>query len=121
MRFPMSAVAAGLLLLVVVPGAGAQSLTVGSPDGRRTLPAVALKGTVVIDGVLDDEAWQDATPASGFIQSDPVEGVPASEDTEVRVAFDHEAIYIAALCRDSDPAGVVVNEIRKDFSGTEQD
>ena len=42
-------------------------------------------------------------------------------DTEVRVAFDDDYLYIAALCRDSDPSGIVVNEIRKDFAGREQD
>jgi len=39
----------------------------------------------------------------------------------VRVAFDKDFLYIAARCLDSDPSGVIVNEIRKDFVPREQD
>ena len=41
---------------------------------------------IVIDGVLDEDVWQSATPAADFIQADPLEGQPATELTEVRVA-----------------------------------
>jgi hypothetical protein len=37
------------------------------------------------------------------------------------VAFDREALYIAVYCRDSDPAALIVNDIRKDFPQGEQD
>jgi hypothetical protein len=60
-------------------------------------------------------------PATDFIQADPLEGQPATEITEVRIAYDADYLYIGALCRDSDPSGIVVNEIRKDFAGRDQD
>ena len=60
-------------------------------------------------------------PAADFIQADPSEGQPASEATEVRIAFDEENLYIAAICRDSQPSAIVVNDIRKDFADREQD
>src|SRR5436190_1590538 len=76
---------------------------------------------ITIDGALDEEVWTRAMPATGFIQADPQEGQPASELTEVRVAYDADYLYIGALCRDSNPAGIVVNELRKDFAGRDQD
>ena len=75
----------------------------------------------MIDGALDEEVWTRAVPATDFIQADPHEGQPATEITEVRVAYDADYLYIGALCRDADPSGIVVNEIRKDFAGRDQD
>ena len=83
----------------------AQNLAVSSPDGRRQITALRLVGTITLDGVLDDETWAKATPATGFIQADPREGQPATEATEVRIAFDDDYLYIGARCRDSDPTG----------------
>ncbi|NIM18564.1 MAG: hypothetical protein GTO45_41835 [Candidatus Aminicenantes bacterium] len=44
---------------------------------------------------------------SGFIQSDPVEGAPASEKTVVWVAYDNKAIYISARLYDSEPDKII--------------
>src|SRR5262249_57149965 len=49
------------------------------------------------------------------------EGERASEATEVHVAFDDDALYIGVVCHDSDPSGLIVNDIRKDFTAGEQD
>lgn len=95
--------------------------TVTSPDGRKQMQAVQATSPIVIDGALDEEVWTRAIPATGFIQADPQEGQPATEITEVRIAYDAEYLYVAALCRDSDPGGIVVNELRKDFAGRDQD
>ncbi|HUU36288.1 MAG TPA: hypothetical protein VMW48_19625, partial [Vicinamibacterales bacterium] len=59
--------------------ADAQTLPVSSPDGRRTVTAARAESPVVVDGVLDEPVWQTAEPATGFIQSDPIEGQPATE------------------------------------------
>ena len=109
------------LVLTLAPLADGQTLSVPSLDGRRTLSAARTDTPVVVDGVLDEPIWRTAQPATGFIQSDPVEGQPATEATEVRVAFDGDYLYIAAVCHDSDPTHLVINDIRKDFAGAEQD
>ena len=99
----------------------AQDATIVAPDGRRALTAVRVTTPITVDGVLDEEVWRTAPPADQFVQSDPLEGQPATETTDVRVAFDDDYLYIGALCHDSDPRHIVVNDIRKDFAGTEQD
>jgi hypothetical protein len=65
--------------------------------------------------------WQRALPASGFVQAEPHEGQPGTEATDVRVAFDRDALYIAAYCHDAEPDRLVVNDIHKDFAPEEQD
>jgi hypothetical protein len=94
---------------------------VQSIDGRRSVQAVELRTPITLDGVLDDEAWVAAEPTGEFLQAEPHAGQPASETTEVRVAFDREALYIAVYCRDTDPTALIVNDIRKDFAQGEQD
>src|SRR4051812_423394 len=99
----------------------AAGLTLQSPDGRRTISAVEAHAPIVLDGALDEEAWQSAAPADGFIQAEPHEGQPATELTDVRLAFDRDALYIGVICHDTDPASLIINDIRKDFTPGEQD
>ena len=108
-------------LLVAATPARAQDRAMASPGARRSLKAVEISEPPSIDGVLSEPIWMAAEPATDFVQADPLEGQPATERTEVRVAFDHDFLYIAARCLDSDPSGVIVNEIRKDFVPREQD
>lgn len=56
-----------------------------------------------IDGHLDDDCWQVIQPVSGFIQYDPVNGAPATEETYVWAAYDDNYIYFAFLMKDSQP------------------
>ena len=88
--------------------------------GRAAVPpgAVATRATATpeIDGRLDEPAWRHAPLIVGFVQREPHEGQPATERTEVRVVFDHEALYVAAWLLDSEPSGIVVGEQRRDAS-----
>jgi hypothetical protein len=97
------------------------SRQVPSPDGRRTVGAVETRSPITLDGTLDEEVWRTAAPAADFLQAEPHEGEAATERTEVRVAFDRDALYIGVVCHDTDPSGIIVNDIRKDFAAGEQD
>ncbi len=82
----------------------------------RKLPATRATGPVVLDGRLDEAAWADAPIARGFIQNDPLEGQPATYDTEVRMVYDDAALYIGVFARDDEPNGIIISELRKDFN-----
>ena len=73
--------------------------------GRRRMNAFRLNDgeSIMLDGVLDEPIWSKAVPASDFIQQDPQNGRPATERTEVRIAFDNEALYMGVTCYDSEP------------------
>ncbi len=92
-----------------------------SADGRRQVVATRTTTPVRIDGALDDDVWRQIAPTGDFIQSEPHEGQPATEPTDVYVAFDADTLYIAARCHDSAPGRVVVSQLRKDFDNEEQD
>ncbi len=68
-----------------------------------------------VDGdVLDDEAWRGVQAAGSFRQSQPFEGEPATERTEVRIGFDDSMLYIGVICFDSQPSTVIVSDSRRD-------
>ena len=84
-----------------------------APD--RSLAAVRLEGVrPQIDGVLDDPVWQQAPAFTGFVQREPEEGQPASEQTTVQVAYDDEMLYVGVMAYDSDPEGIVSRLVRRD-------
>ena len=87
----------------------------------RILVAQVAPGRIVVDGRLDEAAWLTAPVASGFTQSEPHEGEPATERTEVRVLYDADRLYIGAYLYDREPDKIVVNDIRKDFDPDQQD
>ena len=75
-----------------------------------------------MDGnVLGDPVWAAAQSVGGFRQSFPDEGRPATERTEVRVLFTSDAIYFGVVCYDSDPAGIIMSDSRRDSSMTDAD
>jgi hypothetical protein len=74
-----------------------------------------------IDGKVIDEAWLKVAPYSTFTQTDPIEGAPATERTEVRVLFDKTSVYIGIICFDSEPDKIIVNQNRRDADLTESD
>ena len=67
-----------------------------------------------LDGLVTEEMWQRLVPAAQFTQQNPVEGDPASEATEVRVAFDDKNLYFGIICFDSEPENIVVTQNRRD-------
>ena len=113
MRFRLSTVLVFLPVVVV-----AQS---PAPPSRPLAQAVRVGKGPVLDGRLDDSVWTTAPVLSAFHQHEPSDGSPATERTEVRIVFDDEALYIGARLFDSDPAGIVRGEIRRDADLKEQD
>ncbi len=68
----------------------------------------------VIDGVLDDEIWRHATVITNFRQVQPVVNAEPSEPTVVYLAYDDDYLYVAFRAYDSNPDGIVANELRRD-------
>ncbi len=73
-----------------------------------------------IDGALDESVWRRARPITEFLQKDPDQGAPASYRTEVRVAYDASALYVAAICYQ--PRELLrVQNLNRDFDFGEND
>ncbi|HET6279370.1 MAG TPA: DUF5916 domain-containing protein, partial [Polyangia bacterium] len=71
----------------------------GTSGAAPRIQAVRATEPIVLDGKLDDRAWQAAPPSDAFIQHQPDEGAPPSERTEFRVVYDDRALYIGVDCQ----------------------
>ena len=82
--------------------------------GRATLRATRLEEPLVVDGRLDDAVYARVPAMTGFVQQEPNEGEPATEETEAWIFYDDRNFYVAARCWDSHPERMVANEMRRD-------
>lgn len=69
---------------------------------------------VKIDGKLDEPIWKRLKPITNFIQTDPDEGAPATERTEVYIFYDNKNIYFGFICYDSQPNKILAYVTRRD-------
>ena len=82
--------------------------------GRATVRSVRLTGPWRLDGVLDEPIYAEVPPIDGFIQQLPEAGVPPTEETDAWVFHDENNLYVAARLWDSEPDGLIANEMQRD-------
>lgn len=78
--------------------------------------AARLTGPVAIDGRLTEESWLSIPAHAGFAQREPNEGEPATEETELRVAYDEDALYVGVRLFDTEPTRIMRRLSRRDES-----
>jgi len=74
---------------------------------RRTHP-------IHLDGILDEPDWALAGVATTFTQRYPDPGKQATYQTEVRILYDDDAIYVGARMFDPHPDSIVAPMARRD-------
>lgn len=93
----------------------AQNPSASDNTDRPVANAVALETAPAIDGeVLNDAIWQAIEPFGDLTQVQPNFGRPASEKTEIRIAYTKETFYLSVVCYDSRPDELVVSDARRD-------
>lgn len=73
------------------------------------------EGEIVLDGQLDEPAWQKADVADNWYQNFPVDTARAPFQTEGRLTFDDEFLYVSFVCYDDDTPNVI-SSLRRDFN-----
>lgn len=100
--------------------AAAAPVFAGSSDPSapaRFMAGRVEEGAIEVDGRIEDAAWASAPVAKGFTQRQPFEGEPATQDTEVRILFSDDAMYVAARMWDDDPESIARQLVRRDGRG----
>ena len=96
--------------LAATPAAPSDTLSMGKVPIR----AVRRTAPIEVDGVLDEPIWSNDSAITDFTQRDPDEGAPASQRTEVRVAYDDDALYVGARLFDTAPDSILARLTRRD-------
>ncbi|GAB3530405.1 hypothetical protein GCM10027443_10930 [Pontibacter brevis] len=106
------------LALLLSAGSAAATDNGNEPEEstRKNKSTKALRTTQapVLDGYLEPDVWQQAYPARNFIRYDPLNGMPSSQQTEVYMLYDNDAIYIGALLHDTAPDSVLTQLGQRD-------
>ena len=100
-------------LLASFPASALQDEQAG--DGK-VIHAASVAEPPLVDGDLSDEVWDRATPVTDFLQQEPTEGGIPSEQTEVRVLYTSDALFLGIRCFDSEVASLRATERRRDAS-----
>jgi len=87
-----------------------------SGSSQKVLEASLIKHPPKLDGILEPEVWGNAYKASNFVEQLPVPGGPVRQESEVKVVYTHEALYIGFFCYDNAP-----DSILKQLSGRDGD
>ena len=77
---------------------------------------------IIIDGKFDETSWNEAEVATNFFMIAPDNGkqVASEKDTEVRILYDNDAIYVAAFMKDNEPSKITKElTLRDNFATAE--
>ncbi|MEM1055704.1 MAG: DUF5916 domain-containing protein [Bacteroidota bacterium] len=118
MRLPFSLPALAVLLAGLVT-ASASAQTDAPSD--RAVTAVFAEEAPRIDGRLDDAIWSEIAPVTAFTQVFPNLGSAATEDTEVRIAYDQDYLYFGFRNLDRAPSGIVARNLERGGPNSDDD
>jgi hypothetical protein len=107
MEWPMVPVSRRILMQAIVAGA------FGAPSSTEPFAIPRITSPIVIDGRLDEDAWQRIAPLAmvGFA---PNAGAEPSERTVIRIAYDDRYLYVAADMGIADGREPTVNTFTRD-------
>ncbi len=100
-----------LLILLFTTSLSAAESTVSDCD---TVFAQRCSKPIKVDGTLNEDIWFGSNCVRTFTQRDPVEGAPATFKSMVYVAYDEQALYIAARLFDPAPDSIITRLARRD-------
>ncbi len=62
---------------------------------------------IIIDGKLNEQAWQKAEHKGNLIEKEPYPLIPMREDSEFAILYDDQNLYIGVWCWDSEPEKII--------------
>ena len=80
----------------------------------KTAVATRTDTPPVVDGHLTDRCWDLAVPTTDFILLDPVEGVPATNQTVVKILYTADQLYIGLFMADSNAENIDARVVPRD-------
>jgi len=88
----------------------------GLAQEKKSVEAVRISSPPKIDGVLDDSVWDSVPIASDFNMWQPGNEGEITEEykTEVKIAYDNTAVYVAAYMFDPDPDNILSQFSQRD-------
>ncbi len=107
-----------ICILFVLQIVVAQNGVIKVPKRIYTTQVLKQQKEPVIDGVLDDAAWDIVDWGTDFIENEPDENTPPTFQTKFKIVYDAKNLYVALKALDSAPDSIVNRLSRRDgFAG----
>ena len=104
----------GLLALFCFYFFKAESQSRDSSITRKKYTTSRLNGSITLDGVPREDAWNAVEWGGDFIQYQPAEGQAPSQPSAFKILYDDRFLYVAYRCFDSSPDSIVKRMSRRD-------
>lgn len=76
---------------------------------------------ITIDGKLDEADWVNVESISGFTQNFPDDTKLASAQTEVKMLYNDQFLYISAICENPSEGEYIISSLKRDFPFDQND
>ena len=83
-------------------------------DGKRVYETKRAGNDLVINGLLDDEAWSLVKWQSEFKQSEPNDGNKPSQETSFKILYDDNNLYVGIRAYDTNPDSIETFQYYRD-------
>ena len=119
---PPALLALLVMAAVITPAAGCRPIAArrhpSAPvraAARAELRPVKISSAPLIDGLLDDEAWQQTPmPTGQWLSYNPLHGDSIAQQTTVWITYDADYMYFAFKCDDPEPRRIRTSITRRD-------
>jgi hypothetical protein len=86
----------------------------GQNSDKKRYEAQKITTVPVINGILDEQVWQEGKWEDDFTQYEPYNGQEPSQRTEFKILFDEDNLYVAIKAHDTRPDSIVNRLTRRD-------
>lgn len=91
-----------LWILFISPCIKAQDTEIFPPPTvKKSIRAVQIHQNMKVDGHLNEPAWDSVQAIGDFVQIEPRQGQPASQQTSVKITYNQLFLYVGLFARDN--------------------
>ena len=106
-----------LILSLLILAVGYSPLLAQKKNEQYQLHISRATSPVIVDGSVDEPAWQAAEVATDFWMVLPMDTSRANVRTDVRMTYDDHHIYLSAVCYHGNVEGpYIVESLRRDWA-----
>lgn len=88
---------------------------------KRSLSIMKTDVGITIDGIIDEGEWSESHFTQPFWEQFPYDTSYAEAQTEIRVMYDDDFLYVSVKCYDPRPGKNVTPSLRRDYGGRSSD
>jgi len=89
-------------------------------EPKKPLSIKKAQGEIILDGVINETDWQKAEVATNFFLNYPIDTASAPYQTEARLTFTDQALYVSFVCYDN-TMKFISQSLRRDFQYDKND